>query len=91
MPQSPLFEQFQHVFAGDVSRWQDVGPLWVEHIMPLSPTQRSWTAVIDSDGNQTVESKFKVDTLGNLTLLSRNRNIRASDRSVDIKRATYSG
>ena len=59
--------------------------------MPLSPTQSSWPAVFDSDGNQTAESKFKVKTLGNLTLLSGNRNIRASNRSFDTKRATYSG
>jgi len=63
--------QFQHVAAG-VSSWQDVGPLWVDHIMLLSPTQSSWPAVFDSDGNQTAESKFKVKTLGNLTLLSGN-------------------
>ncbi len=47
-------------------------------------------AVFDSDGNQTAESKFKVKTLENLTLLSGNRNIRASNRSFDTKRATYS-
>ena len=54
--------QFQHVGAGDVSSWQDVGPLWVEHIMLLSPTQSSWPGVFDSDGNQKSGSKFKVKT-----------------------------
>jgi hypothetical protein len=75
----------------DIPKWQDISPLWVEHIMPRSPTIPAWPSAFDENGTQTVNSVFKARTLGSLTLLSGKRNIQASNRAFQNKKETYGG
>lgn len=73
----------------DVSRWVDVGDLWVEHVLPRTPDKRWWSNFYDESGDITEETKFRMESLGNLTLLSGARNRSLSNAAFSTKKSKY--
>ncbi len=83
------YRRMNELLDRDVSNWVNVGELWVEHVLPRSPDKKWWPQFYDDSGNITDETKFRKESLGNLTLLSGSRNRSLGNASFSIKKSKY--